>query len=80
MRFRYALTVAYNGSNLYGFQTQKDGDTVQSKLEEALSVALRQEIKIQAAGRTDSGVHATGQLVSFRTTTEILEPQKFVLS
>lgn len=80
IRFRYALTITYDGSHLYGFQTQKDGDTVQSKLEQALSVVLRQEIKIQAAGRTDSGVHSTGQLVSFRTTVEIFEPQKFVLS
>lgn len=80
IRYRYALTIAYDGSHLYGFQTQKEGETVQSKIEHALSTTLRQEIKIQVAGRTDSGVHATGQLVSFRTNTEISEPEKFVIS
>lgn len=72
-RFRYALTVAYDGSRLFGFQTQKDGETVQSRMEQALSVILREEIKIQASGRTDSGVHATGQVISFRTTRWIEE-------
>lgn len=73
IRYRYALTLAYDGSHLYGFQTQKDGETVQSRLERALSVMLRDEIKIQAAGRTDSGVHSTGQVVSFRTPRPITE-------
>lgn len=79
-RYRYALTIAYDGSRLLGFQTQKDGETVQSRLETALSVLLREEIKIQAAGRTDSGVHATGQIVSFRTQVRIEEPGSFLRS
>ncbi len=80
VRRRYALTIAYDGSRLFGFQTQKDGETVQSRLETALSVLLREEIKIQAAGRTDSGVHATGQVVSFRTHALIEESDSFLRS
>ena len=80
MRHRYALTIAYDGGHFLGFQTQIDGSTVQSTLEQALSTALRERITIQAAGRTDSGVHATGQLVSFRTTVIIDEVHSFLRS
>lgn len=80
VRRRYALTIAYDGSKLFGFQTQKDGETVQSRLENALRIVLREEVRIQAAGRTDSGVHATGQVVSFRTQALIEEPESFLRS
>lgn len=81
IRYRYALTLAYDGSYLYGFQTQKEGETVQSRLERALSVILREEIKIQGAGRTDSGVHSTGQVVSFRTSQPVaVEPDAILRS
>lgn len=55
---RYFIYFSYNGKNYCGWQVQPNGVTVQEKLEEALSVLLRQEIAVTGAGRTDSGVHA----------------------
>lgn len=60
------LTVAYDGAPFHGFARQPDLPTVQRRLEEALGVALHREVKTVGAGRTDAGVHALGQVVSFR--------------
>ena len=62
---KIALLVAYDGTDLRGFARQPAGRTVQGLLEEALSQLLRVEIKTTGAGRTDAGVHAAGQVVSF---------------
>ena len=62
---RYALVIEYNGSNYAGFQIQKNAATVQEQLEKSLAVVLRQFVRISFAGRTDSGVHASGQVISF---------------
>jgi len=64
---RLALGVEYDGSVFSGFQTQRDRTTVQESLEHALSQVADQPVRITAAGRTDAGVHATGQVVSFST-------------
>lgn len=63
-----ALVVAYDGSQFSGFARQ-DGDiaTVQGRLERALSVSLRRHVGVVGAGRTDAGVHALGQVVSFES-------------
>ena len=55
---RYFLEIAYNGKAYFGWQRQPNQISVQQVLEETLSVLLRTEIKITAAGRTDTGVHA----------------------
>jgi len=55
----------YNGSAFSGWQEQLREKTVQSELERAFSIALRQKIRIVGAGRTDSGVHARGQVAHF---------------
>lgn len=62
--YALALTVSYNGSGFAGFARQPGLVTVQGKLEEALSIALRREVETVGAGRTDAGVHALGQVVS----------------
>jgi tRNA pseudouridine38-40 synthase len=62
---RIALLIEYLGSNFYGSQYQSKGRTVQSELEGALSVLLRQNVRIVLSGRTDSGVHARGQVAHF---------------
>lgn len=59
------LTVAYDGAAYAGFARQPDQTTIQGELEDALHVALRYEIQTVCAGRTDAGVHALGQQVSF---------------
>lgn len=62
------LTLEYDGSRFFGFQRQKHKPTIQSALETALSKLFNRRMKISAAaGRTDSGVHATGQVVNFKT-------------
>ncbi|MCL5037812.1 MAG: tRNA pseudouridine(38-40) synthase TruA [Chloroflexi bacterium] len=65
---RIKMTVAYDGTTFHGFQRQKDLPTIQGELERALSRVLNQDITVICAGRTDTGVHALGQVVSFRTT------------
>jgi tRNA pseudouridine38-40 synthase len=60
-----ALTVAYDGASFHGFAKQPGLATVQGTLEEALSIALHREVATVGAGRTDAGVHALGQVVSF---------------
>lgn len=59
------ITIEYFGKNFAGWQCQKDVVSVQGVLEEKLSKALNQTIKIYGSGRTDSGVHALGQAAHF---------------
>lgn len=59
--------VEYDGTGYSGFQRQSSLPTIQGELEAALGKLLRERIKITAAGRTDAGVHALGQVVNFRT-------------
>ncbi|WP_337928532.1 tRNA pseudouridine(38-40) synthase TruA [Acidaminococcus timonensis] len=63
--------VAYDGTNYQGFQRQKNGVGVQQVLEQALTEVLKEPILIKAAGRTDAGVHALGQVISFTTSSRI---------
>lgn len=65
---RIALGVEYNGSMFSGYQLQSHGTrTVQGELEQALSQVANEPIRLTCAGRTDTGVHATGQVVHFDT-------------
>ena len=61
----YRLTIAYRGGEFCGWQSQHNGTSVQSVLEDALGRLFGQPIRCRAAGRTDAGVHAMGQVVSF---------------
>lgn len=60
---RYWLTVEYDGTAYNGFQAQADQPTVQGALETAINAFSGERIRINAAGRTDTGVHATGQVI-----------------
>ena len=62
---RVALIIQYDGSNFSGWQRQKNAISVQETLENALYQVSNQIIKTYAAGRTDAGVHASGQVVHF---------------
>ncbi len=65
---RIALGIEYNGSLFNGYQLQSAGTrTVQGGLEKALSKVANEPIRLTCAGRTDTGVHATGQVVHFDT-------------
>ena len=62
---RIALVVEYDGSQYYGWQSQTGLRTVQHALEQALSHVATHDISLVCAGRTDTGVHATHQVVHF---------------
>lgn len=61
------LTLEYDGTEFVGWQHQDNGRSVQEAVEHGLSQILQEEIRVVGAGRTDSGVHAKGQVASFRT-------------
>ncbi|RJX73841.1 tRNA pseudouridine(38-40) synthase TruA [Vibrio sinensis] len=65
---RIALGIEYNGASYFGWQRQRDVNSVQEQLERALSVVANHPIEVLCAGRTDAGVHGTGQVVHFETT------------
>jgi tRNA pseudouridine38-40 synthase len=62
---RYRLTLEYDGSGYNGFQAQTDQPTVQGAVETAITAFCGETVRLAAAGRTDTGVHATGQVISF---------------
>lgn len=64
---KIALGIEYDGCQYFGWQRQESVLSVQQKLEEALSVIANSPIEVFCAGRTDSGVHGTGQVVHFET-------------
>ncbi len=71
---RVALCVEYDGAAFHGWQTQPDGRTVQDALEMALSEIAGSRIDVTCAGRTDTGVHATAQIVHFDCAAERPRP------
>jgi len=66
-RTSWRMRVSYDGSSFLGWQRQDQGMTVQEALENALSVVLRHPVSVTGAGRTDTGVHARGQVAHFQT-------------
>ena len=61
------LIVTYDGSGFFGFQYQVGVPTVQATLEQAASAILRENVRVVGSGRTDTGVHALGQVATVRT-------------
>ena len=59
------LTLSYDGTDFHGWQTQPDRRTVQETLEDAIFALTQQRVRANASGRTDTGVHAIGQVVNF---------------
>lgn len=68
---RIKATVQYDGTDFLGFQRQPRGRTVQGVLEEALGKLLGHPVTVKGAGRTDTGVHARGQVISLVTESSI---------
>lgn len=66
--FKLALGIEYDGSRYYGWQRQNEVRSVQEKLEKALAKVVNHPVNVFCAGRTDAGVHGTGQVVHFETT------------
>ena len=62
---RIKLLIEYNGTNYVGWQSQTNGRSIQSEIEESLTLVFNEKIKLYVAGRTDAGVHALGQVAHF---------------
>lgn len=69
------LLIEYDGTNYVGWQVQPNGPSVQAELEKALGQILQQPAVTVGAGRTDAGVHARGQVVSFNISKSVQLPQ-----
>ncbi|MGB9907744.1 MAG: tRNA pseudouridine(38-40) synthase TruA [Candidatus Saccharicenans sp.] len=69
------LTISYDGTDYHGWQRQPGRVTIQGKLEEALMRIVGEKISLQAAGRTDAGVHALGQVANFRANCRLSEAE-----
>ncbi len=78
--FNYLIKVEYDGTNFVGWQYQKNGISIQEKIEQVFRKILNKKIKIVGAGRTDKGVHALNQCAHFKISTEIKDLKKFLNS
>lgn len=72
-----ALVLSYDGTDFAGWQVQKGERTVQGAVEEALADLHGEPVKLIGAGRTDSGVHAAGQVGNFRTSMDSVPAERF---
>lgn len=72
---RVKLVVAYDGTAYHGWQLQNNGNTIEGELNRALSNLLKEEVRVIGASRTDSGVHALGNIAVFDTSSPI-PPEK----
>ena len=75
----YKLLIQYDGTDYSGWQIQSNAPTVQQKIVEAIEVITGKKVNLIGSGRTDSGVHAFGQVANFRIETE-LDTYKFKYS
>ena len=78
--FNYLIKIEYDGSGYVGWQYQKNGKSIQEKIEKALKKILKENIRIIGAGRTDKGVHASGQFANFKSIKKIDNKKKFLSS
>ena len=71
------LTIAYDGTEYCGWQVQNNEVTVQGEIEKALSAMHKKDIRLTGSGRTDSGVHAKGQVANFYTDIKSIPEENF---
>ena len=63
----FKVILEYDGTHYAGWQCQPDQQTIQATLEETLATVAQERVSVIGAGRTDAGVHALGQVASFRS-------------
>ena len=78
--FNYLIKIEYDGTKFVGWQYQKNGTSIQEKIEIALKKIFNYKIRINGAGRTDKGVHAFGQFANFILKKKIEDKNKFLNS
>ncbi|MDR0411072.1 MAG: tRNA pseudouridine(38-40) synthase TruA [Treponema sp.] len=71
------LLIAYDGTDFCGWQKQNDRRTVQECIEKALEKLHKHPVRLTGAGRTDAGVHSTGQVANFYTDIQTISPKRF---
>ncbi len=76
--FNYLIKIEYNGLGFVGWQSQKNGKSIQDVIERVLKKIFKSKIRIIGAGRTDKGVHAFGQYANFKTNKKIDNKKKFL--
>ncbi len=69
--FNYLIKIEYEGTNFVGWQSQKNGKSIQDSIEAVLKKVLKTKIRIVGAGRTDKGVHAYSQFANFKVKKKI---------
>ena len=77
---RIKLTIAYDGTNYCGWQVQPNGTSIQSTLQAAIEDLVGEKIMLTGASRTDSGVHALGQVAVFDTNKDNIADWKFAMA
>ena len=70
---RILLSIEYDGKSYHGWQEQKNPNTIQGKIQESIYKFSQEKVKLFVAGRTDAGVHATGQIAHFETNVDRTE-------
>ena len=76
---RHKLTITYDGTNYCGWQVQENAQSIQALVQKALVTALRHPLDLTGSSRTDSGVHAHGQIAHFDTDT-LFDPARLRIS
>ena len=76
--FNYLIKIEYEGTNFVGWQSQKNGKSIQDSIEKALKKVLGTKIRIVGAGRTDKGVHAFSQVANFMIDKRIEDKKIFL--
>ena len=75
--FNYLIKIEYVGTNFVGWQSQKNGKSIQNSVEKALTKVLKSQIRVIGSGRTDKGVHALSQYANFKSKIKINEKKFF---
>lgn len=75
---RYFLTLSYDGTAYHGWQVQPNADSIQARLNDALTKLLSTPTECVGAGRTDTGVHASKMIAHFETEQPIVDTEQFV--
>ena len=76
--YNYLIKIEYDGTKFVGWQFQKNGTSIQEKIEKALKRIFNYKIRIIGAGRTDKGVHALCQCANFYLKKKIEDKNKFL--
>ena len=73
----YLIEIEYEGTNFVGWQSQKNGKSVQDTIENVLKRIFKDKVRIIGAGRTDKGVHALSQYANFKVKKKIEDKKSF---